>query len=57
MLKTKQLKSDKYNELNVHESKSVWNYSLSPGWTHEEVEVLKICLKKFGVGKWTAIDK
>ena len=43
--------------LNIHESKTVWNYSLSPGWTKEEVDVLKILLMKFGVGKWTSIYK
>ena len=51
------LSKEKYNTLNVHESGSIWNYALSPGWTHQEVEVLMICLKKFGVGKWTAIRK
>jgi len=41
----------------IHESKTVWNYSLCPGWTPEEAEVLIILLKKFGIGKWTAICK
>ena len=44
-------------KLEVHESASVWNYALSPGWTKEEVEVLKICLMKYGIGKWTRITK
>ena len=57
MLKQKNQRGDsnKYSKLNVHESGSVWNYSLSPGWTFQEVEVLKILLKKFGVGKWSDI--
>lgn len=42
---------------NMAESKSLWNYALSPGWTKEEVEVLKIGLMKFGIGKWTSIEK
>ncbi|CDW75399.1 UNKNOWN [Stylonychia lemnae] len=41
----------------IAESKSLWNYALSPGWTQQEVEILKIALMKFGVGKWTAIEK
>ena len=39
----------------VYESKSLWNYSLSPGWTLEEVKVLKLALMKFGIGKWTKL--
>ncbi|CDW81052.1 UNKNOWN [Stylonychia lemnae] len=42
---------------NICESKSLWNYALSPGWTQQEVEVLKIGLMKFGIGKWTAMEK
>jgi hypothetical protein len=38
-------------------SNSLWNYTLSPGWAPQEVEILKIALMKFGVGKWTAIQK
>lgn len=41
----------------MHESRSVWNYSLSPGWTKEEVEVLKLLLQREGIGKWTSIVK
>ena len=40
---------------NISDSKSLWNYTLSPGWTIEEVEVLKVALMKFGVGKWKSI--
>eukprot|EP01017_Pseudomicrothorax_dubius_P049554 TRINITY_DN9229_c0_g3_i1.p1 TRINITY_DN9229_c0_g3~~TRINITY_DN9229_c0_g3_i1.p1 ORF type:complete len:213 (-),score=38.03 TRINITY_DN9229_c0_g3_i1:23-661(-) len=40
----------------VHcESKSLWNYTLSPGWTQEEVQVLKKALQRFGVGRWKKI--
>ena len=35
---------------------SLWNYALSPGWTRQEVEILKIALMKFGVGRWKAIE-
>lgn len=39
------------------ESKSLYNYTLSPGWTHEEVGVLRLALMKFGIGKWRLILK
>jgi len=42
---------------NISDSKSLWNYTLSPGWTIEEVEVLKIALMKFGIGKWKSIKR
>jgi len=41
----------------VAESKSLWNYSLSPGWTQQEVEVLKLALQKFGIGRWRSIEQ
>lgn len=41
----------------IADSKSLHNYTLSPGWTKEEVEVLKIALMKFGIGKWKKIQK
>lgn len=29
----------------VHnESKSLWNYSISPGWTEDDVRILKLAL-------------
>ena len=36
----------------VTDSKSLHNYTLSPGWSKKEVEILKIALMKFGIGKW-----
>ena len=36
-------------------SESLWNYTLSPGWSRGEVEVLKLALQKFGIGKWSKI--
>ena len=38
------------------ESKSLHNYTLSPGWTEEEVQTLSIALMKFGIGKWKKIQ-
>lgn len=42
-------------KINHCESKSLWNYTLSPGWTDEEVSILKKALQKFGIGKWKRI--
>ncbi len=42
---------------NISDSKSLWNYTLSPGWTNEEVDVLKIALMKYGIGKWKRIKR
>lgn len=38
--------------LHSNDSKSLWNYTLSPGWTEKEVEVFRIALMKFGIGKF-----
>ncbi len=39
------------------DSNSLHNYTLSPGWTKEEVEILKIALMKFGISRWREIMK
>lgn len=36
---------------------SLWNFAPAPGWTDEEVTVLKLCLMKYGVGCWQAIQR
>jgi hypothetical protein len=41
----------------IADSKSLHNYTLSPGWTKEEVEILKVALMKFGIGRWKKIKK
>lgn len=38
-----------------NDSNSLWNHAISPGWTSEEIEILKIALTKFGIGKWKLI--
>jgi len=30
---------------------------LNPGWTEEEVSILKLALMRFGVGRWRKIVK
>ena len=39
------------------DSKSLWNYTLAPGWTQKEIEVFVAALKKYGVGSWTRITR
>ena len=39
------------------QSRSLWNFVLSPGWDPREAEILKIALMKFGVGRWVRIAK
>ena len=38
-------------------SGSTANVSINAGWTKEEAEILKICLMKFGLGRWTKLHK
>ena len=38
-------------------SGSTSNVALQGGWTPEEIQILKICLMKFGLGRWTALVK
>ena len=45
----------KKQKINTAGSKSLWNYTLSPGWTKEEVDILKLALQKFGIGRWKRI--
>lgn len=39
----------------VGTARSLWNYAVAPGWTHQEIEILKLALMKHGVGKWSEI--
>ena len=39
------------------ESRSMWNFALCPGWTDVEADCLVMCLKYYGVGKWSSIEK
>eukprot|EP00889_Picochlorum_renovo_P003434 jgi/Picre1/30464/NNA_005828.t1 len=34
---------------------SLWNFTPSPGWTKEEAQTLKLCLMKYGIGRWVQI--
>ena len=39
----------------IGDARSLWNFTPSPGWTREEAHALRLCLQKFGVGKWVQI--
>ncbi|KAL1935363.1 hypothetical protein VTP01DRAFT_4503 [Rhizomucor pusillus] len=43
------------NVLRSNDSASLWNCTLSPGWTEEESEILRKALMKFGIGNWAKI--
>ncbi|KAG0172644.1 hypothetical protein DFQ28_003103 [Apophysomyces sp. BC1034] len=43
------------NVLRSNDSASLWNCTLSPGWTEDEAETLRKALMKFGVGNWAKI--
>lgn len=39
----------------IGDSASLWNFTPSPGWTKDEAQILRLCLMKFGIGKWVQI--
>jgi hypothetical protein len=41
----------------VADSKSLYNLSLSPGWSVIEADTLKAALMKFGIGRWRMIEE
>ncbi|KAI9269012.1 hypothetical protein BDA99DRAFT_603199 [Phascolomyces articulosus] len=43
------------NVLRSNDSASLWNCTLSPGWTQDESEILRKALMKFGIGNWAKI--
>jgi hypothetical protein len=45
----------KKTNIKHNQSSSLWNYTLSPGWSVQEVDVLKRALMKFGIGRWRKI--
>lgn len=49
--------SSKRNFIVSANSRSLWNMTLSPGWSEAEAEVLREALMFWGVGRWAAIAK
>ncbi|CDS09452.1 hypothetical protein LRAMOSA10812 [Lichtheimia ramosa] len=43
------------NVVRTNDSASLWNCTLSPGWSQEESETLRKALMKFGIGNWARI--
>ena len=39
------------------QSNSLWNISLSPGWSDMEIKLLKVAVMKYGIGRWTQLFK
>jgi hypothetical protein len=39
------------------DSRSLWNVSLSPGWTQDEAATLRLLLMFYGVGSWSSITR
>ncbi|KAI8081620.1 uncharacterized protein BX664DRAFT_340834 [Halteromyces radiatus] len=53
--KPRSMKAGARNVLRSNDSASLWNCTLSPGWTENESEVLRKALMKFGIGNWAKI--
>ena len=45
------------NMITSEDSQSLWNCTLSPGWSREEVRCLRAAIMKFGVGRWREITR
>ncbi|KAL7325897.1 hypothetical protein PS15p_208319 [Mucor circinelloides] len=43
------------NIIRSNDSPSLWNLTLSPGWTDQESEALRLAVMKFGIGNWAKI--
>ncbi|CAG8479019.1 9881_t:CDS:2 [Paraglomus occultum] len=54
-IKPQSMSSGPRNVLRPNDSASLWNCSLSPGWSREESEILRKALIKFGIGNWAKI--
>ncbi|CAG8444899.1 5141_t:CDS:2 [Funneliformis mosseae] len=43
------------NVLRSNDSASLWNCTLSPGWSRDECDILRKALMKYGIGNWAQI--
>ncbi|ORX56339.1 hypothetical protein DM01DRAFT_1320556 [Hesseltinella vesiculosa] len=53
--KPRSMKAGARNVLRSNDSASLWNCTLSPGWTEQESEILRQLAIKFGIGNWAKI--
>ncbi|KAI9197446.1 uncharacterized protein BJ171DRAFT_570679 [Polychytrium aggregatum] len=53
--KPRSMPTGQKNVLRPNDSASLWNCSLSQGWTREEANVLRNALIKYGIGNWKEI--
>jgi hypothetical protein len=37
------------------DSRSLWNFTLSPGWVEDEIRVLRLAIMKLGMGRWQEV--
>mmetsp|Transcript_34953 Transcript_34953/g.30796 ORF Transcript_34953/g.30796 Transcript_34953/m.30796 type:complete len:360 (+) Transcript_34953:115-1194(+) len=42
---------------NSNDSKSLWNYTLSPGWSEFDAHILRLAVMRYGCGAWREINK
>lgn len=42
---------------NANDSKSLWNYTLSPGWSEFDAHILRLAVMRYGCGAWREINK
>ncbi|KAG1142223.1 hypothetical protein G6F37_006660 [Rhizopus arrhizus] len=54
-MKPRSMTAGARNVLRSNDSASLWNCTLSPGWSEEESEILRKALMKFGIGNWAKI--
>ncbi|RUS15629.1 hypothetical protein BC937DRAFT_92218, partial [Endogone sp. FLAS-F59071] len=55
VLKPRSMPAGARNVVRSNDSASLWNCTLSPGWTEDESETLRKAVIKFGVGNWAKI--
>nr|KAJ3422518.1 hypothetical protein HK105_007735 [Polyrhizophydium stewartii] len=49
------MKAGKRNILRPNDSMSLWNCTLSPGWTREESDIFRQALMFYGIGNWREV--
>jgi len=42
---------------NANDSKSLWNFTLSPGWSQFDAHILRLGLMRYGCGSWRDIGR